>query len=76
MLNGVPEDVRAIIDMPSFAEVLGTNRQVDYKRFIKTQAQLQGEAEQRAAQEQQMVQNEANAKGQVAASQQAMKETS
>lgn len=75
MLNGVPEDVRMIIDMPSFAEVLGTNRQVDYKRFIKTQAQLQAEAQQRQAEQQQLMQQEAQAKGQVAASTEAMKGT-
>lgn len=75
MLNGVPEDVRGIIDLPSFAEVLGTNRQVDYKKFIKTQAQLQAEAQQRQAEQQALMQQDANAKGQVAASTEAMKDS-
>ena len=47
MLQAVPEDVRAIIDMPAFAKVVGTNRSVDYQQFIKTPEQIQ--AEQQAA---------------------------
>lgn len=65
ILNGVPEDVRARIDIPEFAAVIGTNRQVDYKKFIKSEARIQ--AEQQQAMQAQMQMQAAETQGQVAA---------
>lgn len=58
MLNTVPEDIRAGIDIPGLMKTIGTARQVDYKSFTKTAAQLQADrdramAEQQALQDQQ-----------------------
>lgn len=73
MLNGVPEDVRAAIDVPAFASVLGTNRQVEYKKFMKTAAQMQAEQAQAMSQQQQLQNNEADNQAKVAASKEAVK---
>lgn len=45
LLNTVPEDVRAGLDVPGLMEVIGTNRQVEYKKFTKTQEQMQADQE-------------------------------
>lgn len=65
MLEAVPEDIRGVIDPLKFAAYLGTNRQVDYNKFLFTQAQLQ----QRQEQQQQMLaqQEQQKAAGTVAA---------
>ena len=73
MLQAVPEDVRAIIDMPAFAKVLGTNRQVDYQQIIKTPEQIQAEQQAMMQQQQQLQQQDANREAQVAASKEAAK---
>lgn len=74
MLNGVPEDVRAIIDMPAFAGVLGTNRSVDYGQFIKSKEQMVAEQEAAMAQNQAIMDAEANKEAKVAASKEAVKQ--
>lgn len=73
MLNSIPEDVRQAMDIPAFASVLGTNRQVEYKKFMKTSAQMQAEQEAAIAQQQQLQNNEANNEAKVAASKEAVK---
>jgi len=75
MLNAVPEDVRAAIDIPAFASVIGTNRQVEYQKFIKSAAQMQAERDAAIAQQQALMQQEGEMKAKEAASTQAMKET-
>jgi hypothetical protein len=59
MLNGIPEDARAVIDIQKFAEVVGTNRQVEYKKFVLTPQQIQAKQEQAMQAQAQMQQNEA-----------------
>lgn len=54
LLNTVPEDVRAGIDVPGLMAILGTARQVEYKKFTKTAAQLQADQEAAMAQQQQL----------------------
>lgn len=65
MLNTVPEDIRAGIDVPGLMKVIGTNRQVEYEQFTKTAEQMQ--ADQQAAMEAQQQQEAAKANGVVAA---------
>ena len=55
MLEAVPEDIRGVIDPLKFAAYLGTNRQVDYNKFLFTQAELQAR---QAQQQQQLAQQE------------------
>ncbi|ASV44582.1 collar protein [Agrobacterium phage Atu_ph03] len=74
LLQNVPEDVRATIDLRSFAELVGTNLQVEYQKFVKTQQQMQAE-QQAAMQQQQELENmQADREGRVAASREAVKE--
>ena len=65
MLEAVPEDIRAAIDPTKFATFCATQRQVDYSKFLFTEAQLQ----QRAQQQQDMLreQEQMKASGAVAA---------
>lgn len=74
MLNNVPEDVRAAIKMSEFASIIGTNRQVEFKKFIKSPQQMAAEQQQAMAQQQQLIDSQAKADSQVAASKQAMTE--
>ena len=74
MLNGVPEDVRAAMNIPAFMQVIGTNRQVDYKSFTKTAQQMQQERQQQMQEQAALQQQETNGQSQVAASKEAMKE--
>lgn len=64
ILNTVPEDMRARIDLPEFAAVIGTNRQVDYKKFIKSEERFR--AEQQQAQQAAMQMEQARTQGAVA----------
>lgn len=64
MLNTVPEDVRAGIDVPGLMKTIGTNRQVDFASFTKTAEQMQAD---RQAQEDALKQQEMNKAGAAAA---------
>lgn len=75
MLQNVPEDVRATIDLSKFASLIGTNLQVEYQKFMKSQEQMKAEQEAAMQQQQQLAQQEADAQSQVAATNAAMKET-
>lgn len=74
LLNTVPEDARQRIDLSALMALIGTNMQVDYKGFLKSEAQLKAEQEQAMQQQQQIEQMQANRESQVAASKQAMME--
>lgn len=55
MLNTVPEDIRAGIDVPGLMKTIGTARQVDFKSFTKTAAQLEADKQKAIAEQQQLV---------------------
>jgi hypothetical protein len=74
LLNTVPEDIRAGIDVPGLMQVIGTARQVEYKSFTKTAAQMQAEQEAALAQQQQMLATEAQGKVAEEAGKSAVKE--
>lgn len=73
MLNTVPEPVLQTIRMPDLLAIIGTNLQVEYKKFTKTTAEMQAEMEQAMAQQQQLQQQETDGQAQVAASKEAVK---
>ncbi|KJC51087.1 hypothetical protein UP09_03315 [Bradyrhizobium sp. LTSP885] len=65
MLNNVPDNMLGVINPLKFAAYLGTNLQVEYQKFLFTQAELQTRQEQ---QQQQLAQQEQmKASGAVAA---------
>jgi hypothetical protein len=74
MLDGVPEEIRGVIDASRFAEYIGIRRGVDYEKFIKSPAQLQAEQAQMAEAQQAAVDQEVDAQVTVEAGKQAMKE--
>jgi len=74
MLNTVPEDVRAAMKMPDFMRVIGTNRQVDYKQFTKTNEEMQAEAAAMQQQQQDLIAQEGQNGAMAEASKQAMRE--
>ena len=49
MLEAVPEDIRAGIDPLKFMAFCGTARQIDYNKFLMTEAQLQQKQQQQQA---------------------------
>lgn len=49
LLEAVPEDFRRAIDPLKFAAVIGTARQVDYAKFMKSAEQMQAEIQQEQA---------------------------
>jgi hypothetical protein len=51
LLEAVPEDIRVVIDGLKFAQMCATARQVDHKKFLKSQEQIA--ADQQAALDQQ-----------------------
>lgn len=53
ILNGVPEDVRAVIHLKRFITIVGSARQVEYDKFLKTDDEIQ--ADQEAAMKQQQL---------------------
>jgi Bacteriophage head to tail connecting protein len=55
LLNNVPDNMIAVINPLKFAAYLGMNLQVDYNKFLYTQAELQQQQEQ---QQQQLAQQE------------------
>lgn len=75
MLQNVPEDVRATINMSEFAGIVGTNLQVEYQKFIKTQQQMQQDQQASMQQQQELENMQADREGKVAASREAMKES-
>lgn len=64
MLNEIPEDIRAGIDIGQFIQYVGIRRGVDYQKFAKTQAQMQQELQ--AAQQMQSQQMQQQVAGAVA----------
>jgi hypothetical protein len=65
MLEAVPEDIRAGIDPLKFMAFIGTARQIEYNKFLMTDAQLQQKQQQK---QQMLAQQEAmKANGAVAA---------
>lgn len=61
LLEGVPEDIRAVIDPMRFAEYIGVRRGVDYQKFTKTAAQLQAEQQAAMQMQQQVMQMQVGA---------------
>lgn len=61
LLEGIPEEIRAVIDGLRFAQFIGIRRGVDYEKFLKTPGQLQAEAQAQAAQQQAAIDQQANA---------------
>jgi hypothetical protein len=61
LLEGVPEDIRAVIDPSKFAQFIGIRRGVDYEKFLKSAAQIQGEQEQAMAMQDAQVQQQVGA---------------
>lgn len=76
MLNGVPEDARAEIDLGAFAALVGKNRQVEYKQFMKTSEQKQQEYDRAMQAQRQQQQSEAAGKVAAAAGTAAVQEAS
>lgn len=74
LLNTIPEDVRAEMHLGRFITVLGTNRQIEYTKFLKTPAEKQAEQQQQMQLMQMQMQQEANAKTQTAVASAAAKE--
>lgn len=72
-LNGVPEDFRAYFDKPAYAKLVGTNRQVDYQKFIKSNEQVQQEQAQAMEQQKQLIDAQGNADAKTAATKEAVK---
>ena len=65
MLEAVPEDIRGGIDPLKFMAFIGTARQVDYNKFLRTQEEMQ--ARQQAEQDAAAKQEAMKAQGTVAA---------
>lgn len=61
LLEGVPEDIRGVIDPLRFAQYIGIRRGVDYDKFTKTPAQIQAEQQQAMAAQQQALNMQAGA---------------
>ena len=61
MLNTVPEPILAGIDVPGLMKTIGTNRQVDYQSFTKTQDQMAADQQAAMEQQKQMEMNKAGA---------------
>lgn len=74
MLNAVPEDVRAVMKLGEFMRVIGTNRQVEYKQFVKTSAEIAADQQAAMDQQQQLMDQQANNDTKVAAGKEMMKE--
>lgn len=70
MLNNVPDDIRAAIHPTRFVQHVGENRQVDYSAFMKTDAEIAQERQDRIAEQQAILQSQAdaNAQGEIAKS--------
>jgi hypothetical protein len=51
LLNNLPEDVKAVLDMSSVATAFGINRGVETKKYVKDAGQVQQEQQQKQAQE-------------------------
>jgi hypothetical protein len=75
MLNNIPEDVRAVLHIPRLMTVLGTARQVDYKKFVKTDTELQDDQARLMAQQQAMIEAQERAKTGTAVATQVAKES-
>lgn len=75
MLNTIPEDVRAVMHLTRTLSVLGTARQVDYKKFLKTETELQADQAKAMAQQQALMEAQEQAKGRTAVATQVAKET-
>lgn len=75
LLNTVPEDVRAVMHLGRFITVLGTNRQIEYTKFLKTDAEIQADQAQALAMQQAMVAQEQAGKTQTAVASAAVKES-
>jgi hypothetical protein len=74
MLNTIPEDVRAKMHLGRFIATVGAARQVDYKVFLKTDAELKAEADAAMAQQQMLVQQQNQAAAASAAGKQVMQD--
>jgi hypothetical protein len=55
MLDAVPEDVRAAMDVRAFSEFVFTNRGVNFGQFIKSKEQIQADQQAQMQQEQAMM---------------------
>jgi len=75
LLQNVPEDVRAAIDVSAFAQIVATNLQVEHDKFIKSADRMAQEQQAAIEQQQQLEQQTADRESQVAASREAMKES-
>ena len=62
MLATVPDQFQAYIKPDKFMALIGTNRQVEYKQFVKTQTELQAEQQASAANRAAEVQQDAAGK--------------
>lgn len=58
ILNGVPEDVRAVIHLKRFISIVGTARQVEYDKFLKTDDEIKLEQEQAMQQQKMLMQQQ------------------
>lgn len=74
MLNNLPEDVRAEMDLQKVMSVLGTNRQVEYQAMLKTKEQKQQEYQQAMQMQQAQAAQEASGKVAAAAGTEAVKQ--
>lgn len=74
MLDGIPEEFRAVIDPQRYSEYVATHRQVEHNKFLKTPQQIQQEQEMKQQQMQQQLQAEAQAKATGEAGAQMMRE--
>lgn len=72
MLEGVPEDIRRVINPLRFAEFCGLNRQVEWSKLCYTDEELQAQADREMQQQQQIMQMQANANVQQKAGEQAV----
>lgn len=61
LLEGVPEDIRAVIDPARFAQFIGVRRGVDYEKFLKSAQQVQQEQQQAAQMQQQQIDQQVGA---------------
>lgn len=74
MLQTMPDPVLASLHIPRLMSVLGTARQVDYKKFVKTDAELKADQDAAMAQQKALIEAEARAKTGTAVATQAVKE--
>lgn len=74
MLEGVPEELRGVIDPRSFMTYIGVRRGVDYAAFLKTPEQLQAEQAAAMAQQEAIINAQGAADTAVEAGKQVMKD--